>query len=66
MSAEAPPRPVRTPSAPAGASTSGRRSVWNRFYLYGAPYVFIAPFFVLFTAFGLFPLVYTAWVSLRA
>ncbi|GAA1766511.1 sugar ABC transporter permease [Luedemannella helvata] len=30
-----------------------------------APYLYIAPFFVLFAAFGLFPLIYTAWVSLR-
>ena len=36
------------------------------FDLHGAPYLFVAPFFVLFTAFGLFPLAYTAWVSLRS
>lgn len=34
--------------------------------MHGAPYVFIVPFFVLFGIFGFFPLVYTAWVSLRA
>lgn len=28
-----------------------------------APYVYIAPFFLLFGAFGLFPLIYTVWVS---
>src|SRR6185437_3823804 len=27
-------------------------------------YVYIAPFFVVFGVFGLFPLVYTAWISL--
>ncbi len=43
-----------------------RLSRWNRFDLHGSPYVFIAPFFLLFTAFGLFPLLYTAWVSLRS
>jgi cellobiose transport system permease protein len=37
----------------------------SRLDLHGSPYLFIAPFFVLFTAFGLFPLLYTAWVSLR-
>ncbi|MDA2803133.1 carbohydrate ABC transporter permease [Nocardiopsis suaedae] len=31
----------------------------------GAPYLFIAPFFLLFGVFGLFPLLYTAWVSLH-
>ncbi|TDD23607.1 sugar ABC transporter permease [Kribbella turkmenica] len=66
MSAEAPPRPVRTSPAPAGASPASRLSRWNRFDLHGSPYVFIAPFFVLFAMFGFFPLVYTAWVSLRA
>ncbi|GLY50613.1 sugar ABC transporter permease [Lentzea sp. NBRC 102530] len=30
-----------------------------------SPYLFIAPFFVIFAVFGLFPLVYTAWVSLH-
>ncbi|PJJ57893.1 cellobiose transport system permease protein [Mumia flava] len=31
----------------------------------GAPYLFIAPFFILFGIFGLFPLGYTLWVSLH-
>ena len=29
-----------------------------------SPYLYIAPFFILFAIFGLFPLLYTAWVSL--
>jgi cellobiose transport system permease protein len=29
-----------------------------------SPYVYVAPFFVVFGIFGLFPLAYTAWVSL--
>src|SRR5881394_2642099 len=29
-----------------------------------SPYLYIAPFFVLFGVFGVFPLLYTAWVSL--
>jgi cellobiose transport system permease protein len=29
-----------------------------------SPYLYVAPFFVLFGIFGLFPLLYTAWVSL--
>lgn len=29
------------------------------------PYAFVAPFFLIFGAFGLFPLLYTAWVSLH-
>jgi cellobiose transport system permease protein len=30
-----------------------------------APYAFISPFFIVFAVFGLFPLIYTAWVSLH-
>jgi cellobiose transport system permease protein len=30
-----------------------------------APYAFVSPFFVVFAIFGLFPLVYTLWVSLH-
>ena len=29
-----------------------------------SPYLYIAPFFLIFAVFGLFPLVYTGWVSL--
>ncbi|AUG81849.1 ABC transporter permease [Kitasatospora sp. MMS16-BH015] len=32
----------------------------------GSPYAYIAPFFLCFAAFGLFPLIYTAWVSLHS
>jgi cellobiose transport system permease protein len=31
-----------------------------------SPYAYVSPFFLLFFAFGLFPLVYTAWVSLHS
>ena len=31
-----------------------------------SPYLFIAPFFIVFGLVGLFPLLYTAWVSLHA
>ena len=29
-----------------------------------SPYLYIAPFFVLFAIFGIFPLLYTAWISM--
>ena len=29
------------------------------------PYAYIAPYFLLFAVFGLFPLLYTAWVSMQ-
>ncbi|WP_320774031.1 sugar ABC transporter permease [Streptomyces sp. CRN 30] len=30
-----------------------------------SPYAFVSPFFLLFAAFGLFPLIYTGWASLH-
>jgi len=58
------PNPVRRRNAVVPGP--GRRAWRSRLDLHGTPYFFIAPFFVLFTLFGLFPLVYTAWVSLRS
>src|SRR6266550_1167698 len=39
----------------------GPRTVGSGF----TPYSFVLPFFLVFGAFGLFPLIYTAWVSLH-
>lgn len=39
---------------------------WDRLDKTASPYLFIAPFFVIFGIFGLFPLGYTAWVALHA
>ncbi len=57
-------------AAPAPASVElSRRQAWrSRLYrldVKGSPYAYIAPFFILFFAFGLFPLLYTAYVSLH-
>ncbi|MEZ0069697.1 cellobiose transport system permease protein [Streptacidiphilus sp. MAP12-20] len=50
-------------------ATSERRQVWrSRLYRWdtkGSPYAYIAPFFLVFAAFGLFPLLYTGWLSLH-
>ncbi|MEW5629673.1 sugar ABC transporter permease, partial [Streptomyces hydrogenans] len=46
---------------PAGGA---RRDRLGRLRSRAAPYVLVAPFFLLFGAFGLFPLVATAWTSL--
>ncbi|MGP3976192.1 carbohydrate ABC transporter permease [Streptomyces sp. 8N114] len=40
----------------------GRRHRWDARW---SPYAFIAPFFLFFAAFGLFPLLYTGWASLH-
>jgi cellobiose transport system permease protein len=65
------PAPVdgsAAPATPAPAELSRRQAWRSRLYrldVKGSPYAYIAPFFLLFFAFGLFPLVYTAYVSLH-
>ncbi|MFD5032204.1 carbohydrate ABC transporter permease [Streptomyces sp. NPDC058405] len=54
--AEAAPPPSSGPAA--------RPSAAHRTWRTLSPYAYIAPFFTLFAAFGLFPLLYTAYVSL--
>lgn len=51
---------------PAERSRAGLRTRLARWDTKGSPYLLIAPFFVLFAIFGIFPLVYTLWVSLHA
>ncbi|RLP91785.1 sugar ABC transporter permease [Micromonospora sp. BL4] len=56
---------ARPPVAPAPGShrqSSGRLS---RLDTRLSPYLYIAPFFLLFAVFGAYPLVYTFWVSLH-
>jgi cellobiose transport system permease protein len=65
---------VSAPNPPAASADPGRpappprhrglRGLLFRWEAKSAPYVYIAPFFLVFAAFGLFPLLYTAWVSL--
>ncbi|BFV56456.1 sugar ABC transporter permease [Kitasatospora sp. CMC57] len=45
-----------------GASRRSRLHRWDRA---ASPYLFVAPFFLVFAAFGLFPLLYTGWLSLH-
>ncbi|CAM5509807.1 sugar ABC transporter permease [Streptomyces californicus] len=55
------------PSSPAGTGPGpddGRPAALRRTWRKASPYAYIAPFFTLFLAFGLFPLLYTAFVSL--
>ncbi|MCI0383725.1 carbohydrate ABC transporter permease [Streptomyces sp. CNQ085] len=42
-----------------------RGTLLHRFDIKAAPYAFVAPFFVVFGAFSLYPLLYTAWISLH-
>jgi cellobiose transport system permease protein len=53
---------VVTPLAP----TSVWRSRLSRWDVKTAPYLYVAPFFLLFALVGMFPLLYTAFVSLHS
>ncbi|MCH5671650.1 carbohydrate ABC transporter permease [Streptomyces gilvus] len=59
--------PARPPAAPTEAERRRRARLSRRWQrdLKWSPYGFISPFFLLFVAFGLFPLIYTAWASLH-
>lgn len=69
MAVQTPPRAgaagVPVVAAPPPPPPSGLRARLFRLELRAAPYLYISPFFVLFTIFGLFPLVWTAWISLN-
>ncbi|MFD5462634.1 carbohydrate ABC transporter permease [Kitasatospora sp. NPDC127059] len=58
------PPPGASPPKRAGEPT-GLRSRLHRWDHKVSPYVFVSPFFLVFAVFGLFPLVYTGWLSLH-
>lgn len=58
-------RPASAPPQPAPRARLTRRQRLSRFDVKASPYLYIAPFFVLFGLTGLFPLVYTLVVSLH-
>ncbi|WP_137989175.1 carbohydrate ABC transporter permease [Streptomyces vilmorinianum] len=58
-----PPRDQPAPSA--RTKEAARRARRHRRSVRLGPYAFVAPFFLLFAAFGLFPLLYTGWASLH-
>ncbi|MCX4477186.1 sugar ABC transporter permease [Streptomyces cellulosae] len=60
--------PGRTPGSRPLDKEDRRRTKLSRRWQRDArwsPYAFVAPFFLLFAAFGLFPLIYTGWASLH-
>lgn len=57
--------PSLAPDPGAARSRSARRARLYRWDLKATPYLFLAPFFLTFAAFGLFPLLYTGWLSLN-
>ena len=50
---------VTTPAVP--AETRFSRIRWHKL----APYLFISPFFIIFAVFGLFPILYSGFISLH-
>ncbi|MEU9879100.1 carbohydrate ABC transporter permease [Streptomyces phaeochromogenes] len=71
MAISTPTTPDGAPGAapPAGSGTGTehqrRSTLLHRLDVRGAPYAFVAPFFVVFAAFSFYPLVYTSWISLH-
>ncbi|GHG04443.1 carbohydrate ABC transporter permease [Streptomyces albogriseolus] len=60
--------PGRRPGSRSADKDDRRRSKLSRRWQRDArwsPYAFVSPFFLLFAAFGLFPLIYTGWASLH-
>ncbi|MFG3662387.1 carbohydrate ABC transporter permease [Streptomyces sp. NPDC047706] len=66
-------QPTKIPADPSRPAHVGRQprkdrrwsGLLHRLDVNGAPYAFIVPFFVVFAAFSLYPLLYTAWISLH-
>ncbi|GAA2396953.1 sugar ABC transporter permease [Streptomyces glaucosporus] len=58
------PRPRTAPLTPEDRRRE-RRSRWYQRDVKWSPYAFVAPFFLFFGAFSLFPLLYTGWASLH-
>ncbi|MGN6302295.1 MAG: carbohydrate ABC transporter permease [Angustibacter sp.] len=61
------PAVTPSPSSRPSSAPSSRGCRHRVFHLErrAAPYAYVAPFFLVFGAFGLFPLIYTAWISLH-
>ncbi len=51
--------------SPTTGSKLSRRARLSRFDVKASPYLYIAPFFLLFAVLGLFPLFYTVYISTR-
>jgi cellobiose transport system permease protein len=57
--------PAPPPPRPGRHHAGSSRRFWSKLDLRAAPYLLISPYFILFAIFGLFPLVFTLWVSLH-
>lgn len=48
------------------ATHTGLSARWHRFQRRYAPYLFVSPFFILFAVFGLFPTIFSIYLSFQA
>jgi cellobiose transport system permease protein len=64
-----PTRGAYTPPPGGSGAAPNSRSKWRtrlwRWDDKASPYAYIAPFFLIFGAFGLYPLIYTGWIALH-
>src|SRR5688572_29308325 len=60
----APPRHAAPPPPPASGGRRSWRGRLGHWDIKFAPYLLVAPFFILFAIFGLFPILYTAYTSM--
>jgi cellobiose transport system permease protein len=65
MSVLSPPKPARAPQASRDSRRIGFRQRAGRLDVKVSPYLYVSPFFLLFAVTGLFPLLYTAYVSVH-
>ncbi|KMS67622.1 ABC transporter permease [Streptomyces leeuwenhoekii] len=69
MATTTPARGAHTPPTGGSGAAPNGRSAWRtrlwRFDDKVSPYAYIAPFFLVFGAFGLYPLLYTGWIALH-
>ncbi|MBT8226318.1 MAG: sugar ABC transporter permease [Dactylosporangium sp.] len=60
-----PPSNHVRPEPPAGTAGSFRQARLAHLDLAVSPYIYISPFFIIFAVFGVYPVLYTFWVSLH-
>jgi cellobiose transport system permease protein len=64
MAVSAPPAPVvPAPRGTPEPTVDKRSRLRHKLDVKGMPYLYIAPFFLIFLVFGLFPLLYTGWMA---
>ena len=64
MAVTAPPAPAVPARKEARPAPEGRSSrLRHKLDVKGTPYLYVAPFFLIFLVFGMFPILYTGWMA---